>query len=196
MTRTSIHLLLAVLLFCAGCASGAKPEAMIAQIHLPVHKSPSNVVVAVLGGRGTSIMGASQISDEDFAQALRRSIEQSGLFAQALTDGLSKYLLQAFIVQVNQPMFGASMTVSMEVNYTLARTEPKQVVWQKAVSSTYTAPFSAAFVGATRLRLANEGAARKNIEQAIQEMYQLQLEYCEADRAVEETHLSLCDGPI
>ena len=68
------------------------------------------------------------------------------------------------------------MTVSMEVNYHLARTELKQVVWQRAVSSTYTAPFSEAFVGVTRLRLANEGAARKNIEQAIQEMSQLQLE--------------------
>jgi len=176
MTRSSVYLLLAVTMLCAGCASGAKQEAMIAQIHMPVHKSPSNVVVAVIGGRETSVMGSSQISDEDFAQALRQSIEQSGLFAQALTDGLSKYLLQAFIVQINQPMFGGSLTVSMEVNYTLARTEPKQVVWQKAVSSSYTAPFSEAFVAVKRLRLANEGAARKNIEQAIQEMFQLQLE--------------------
>ena len=176
MTRGSVHFLLAAIMFCAGCASAAKPEAMIAQIHLPIHKSPSNVVVAVIGGRETSAMGASQISDEDFAHALRQSIEQSGLFAQALKDGSSKYLLQAFITQVNQPIIGLSMTVSMEVDYHLARTELKQVVWQKAVSSTYTAPFSEAFAGVTRLRLANEGAARKNIEQAIQEMSQLQLE--------------------
>lgn len=176
MTRGSVHLLLAAIMFCAGCASAAKPEAMIAQIHLPVHKSPSNIVVAVIGGRETQATGASQISDEDFSHALRQSIEQSGLFAQALNEGSSKYLLQAFIVKINQPMIGLSMTVSMEVDYALARTEPKQVLWQKAVSSTYTAPLSEAFVGVTRLRLANEGAARENIEQAIQEMSQLQLE--------------------
>ena len=176
MTRSFVHLLLTAIMFCAGCASATRPEAMIPQIHLPVHKSPSNVVVEVLGGKETSAMWLSQISDEDFAHALRQSIEQSGLFAQALKDGSSKYLLQAFIAQMNQPLFGGDMTVSMEVNYHLARTELKQVVWRKAVYSTYTASFGDAIGGATRLRLANEGAARKNIEQAIQEMSQLQLE--------------------
>jgi hypothetical protein len=163
-------------MLCAGCASAAKPEAMIAQIHLPIHKSPSNVVVSVIGGRETSALGKSEIADEDFSHALRQSIEQSGLFAQALKDGSAEYLLQAFIAQINQPFFGGSMTVSMEVNYSLTRTEPKQVVWQKAVYSTYTAQIGEAFVAATRLQLANEGAARKNIEQAIQEMSQLRLE--------------------
>lgn len=176
MTRSFVHLLLTAIMFCAGCASATRPEAMIPQIHLPVHKSQSNVVVEVIGGKETSAMWLSQISDEDFSHALRQFIEQSGLFTQALKIGSSKYLLQAFIVQINQPVLGVDMTVSMEVNYHLARTELKQVVWRKAISSTYTASFSDAFVGATRLRLANEGAARKNIEQAIQEMSQLQLE--------------------
>jgi hypothetical protein len=49
-------------------------------------------------------------------------------------------------------------------------------VWHKTITSSYTAPFSAAFVGVTRLRLAMEGAARKNIEQAIQDISQLRLE--------------------
>lgn len=176
MTRGSVKLLLAVILVCAGCASAAKPEAMIAHVNLPVHQSPSTVIVSVIGGRSTSSMGVSQISDEDFAEALRQSMEHSGLFAQVLKDGSATYQLQAFIAQINQPFFGGSMTVTMEVHYTLTRNKSKQVVWQKALNSTYTAPFSAAFVGATRLRLAKEGAARKNVEQAIQEMSQLRLE--------------------
>jgi hypothetical protein len=121
-------------------------------------------------------MWVSQISNQDFAQALQDSIVQSGLFRKSTTSSPAAYGLDAFIVQMNQPMFGASMTVSMEVNYSLARTNPKEVVWQKVVTSTYTAPFSEAFVGATRLRMANEGAARKNIEQAIHEMSQLRLD--------------------
>ena len=176
MIRQRIHVFIMASLLCSGCASAAKPDAMTAQIQRSVHKSASHVVVTVLGGKATSALGVSQIADEVFAQALRHSIEQSGLFARAQIDGVAPYQLQAFIAQVNQPMFGASVTVSMEVDYTLARTEPKEVVWRKAVSSTYTAPFSSAFVGATRLRLANEGAARKNIEQAIHEIGQLQLD--------------------
>jgi len=121
-------------------------------------------------------MWKSQISDEDFAAALRQSIEQSRLFASVLKDGIGNYQLQAFIAQLNQPMFGASMTVSMEVDYTLTKRQPKEVVWHKPIVSSYTAPFSEAFVGTTRLRLANEGAARKNIEQALQDISALKLD--------------------
>jgi len=176
MSFHPLSLLLVAILLCSGCATGARPEAMMASTSQSIHQSSSSVVVAVMGGKATSSIGASQIADEDFEQALRQSIEQSRLFAHALKDGTANYQLQAFITQINQPMFGASMTVSMEVGYTLARIEPKEVVWRKAVSSTYTAPFSSAFVGATRLRLANEGAAKKNIELAIHEISQLRLE--------------------
>jgi hypothetical protein len=176
MTRSVWPLFLVAALVVGGCASGAKPEAMLARTSMPVHQSQSDVHVAVIGGKETSAMWVSQISDQDFGQALQDSIIQSGLFRKATTNGPAAYRLDAFIVQINQPMFGASMTVSMEVNYSLARTNPKEVVWQKAVTSTYTAPFSEAFLGATRLRKANEGAARRNIEQAITEISQLRLD--------------------
>lgn len=175
MTRSTWVVLLSVVLGIGGCASGAKPEAMLAHMHVPVHQSHSDVSVTVIGGKETSKMWVSQISDQDFAQALQDSIVQSGLFRTVTTSGPAAYNLDAFIVQMNQPMFGAAMTVSMEVNYSLARTNPKEMVWQKAVTSTYTAPFSEALIGATRLRKANEGAARANIEQAINEMSKLQL---------------------
>jgi hypothetical protein len=168
-------MLLLSVLTVGGCATGAKPEAMLARINIPVHQSQSDVNITVIGGKETSKMWVSQVSDQDFAQALQNSIMQSGLFRKAVTSSSAAYSLEAFIVQMNQPMFGASMTVSMEVNYSLARTNPKEMVWQKAVTSTYTAPFGEALVGATRLRKANEGAARKNIEQAIDEISKLQL---------------------
>lgn len=176
MTRSAWPLFMIATLVVGGCASAAKPEAMLARINVPVHQSQSDVNVTVIGGKETSKMWVSQISDQDFAQALQDSIMQSGLFRRAMGNGVAAFELQAFIVGLNQPMFGASMTVSMEVNYSLARMNPKEVIWQKAVTSTYTAPFSEAFVGATRLRKANEGAARKNIEQAITEISQLRLD--------------------
>jgi len=54
--------------------------------------------------------------------------------------------------------------------------QPRQVVWEKVVTSTYTVPFHVNIVAATRALLATEGAARTNIEQAIQEISLLRLE--------------------
>ena len=53
-----------------GCATAAKSDAMVAQPATLVHKSSSDVSVAVVGGQETSSMGASQISNANFAQAL------------------------------------------------------------------------------------------------------------------------------
>ena len=158
----------------SGCATGSKPDAMVAQIVAPVHKSEGDVSVAVSGGKETSKMGASQISDDAFAQALRDSIGKAGLFAKVSTEG-ARYRLTGFIGKVDQPMFGFSMTVKMEVSYTLKDTQSGNTVWTRDINSEYTAKASAAFAGVERLRLANEGAARENILQAVTEMAGLTL---------------------
>jgi len=147
---------------------------MVAKPVAVTHASSSDVSVSVLGGKDTTKMGASQISDDAFAQALRDSISQSGLFkAVAATGG--RYKLSAFIGKVDQPMMGFNMTVKMEVSYTLVDTKSGKAVWSKNIASEHTAKPSEAFAGVTRLRLANEGAARDNIEQALTEMSALQL---------------------
>ena len=119
-------------------------------------------------------MGASQISNDAFAQALRDSIDKAGLFAKVSTEG-ARYRLTGFIGKVDQPMFGFSMTVKMEVSYTLKDTQSGNTVWTRDINSEYTAKASAAFAGVERLRLANEGAARENILQAVTGMAGLTL---------------------
>ena len=150
----------------SGCASPAKPDAMVPTIVPATHRNDHDVMVAVSGGKATSSAGASQISDEDFATALRQSLEKSGVFAKVSPAG-AYYKLTAYIGNVDQPILGASMTVSMEVSYALINTASGESVWTKNVLSKYTAAFSEAFAGPTRLRLANEGAARDSIQQAI-----------------------------
>jgi hypothetical protein len=157
-----------------GCASGSKPDAMVAQIVAPVHKNDADVSIAVSGGKETSKMGASQISDDAFAQALRDSIEKAGLFSKVGADG-ARYRLTGFIGKVDQPMFGFSFTVKMEVSYALKDTKSGSTVWTKDINSEYTATAGQAFAGVERLRLANEGAARENIRQALTEMAALTL---------------------
>jgi hypothetical protein len=119
-------------------------------------------------------MGASQISDADFAKALSDSITQSGLFKEVLPSG-GRYKLTAFIGKVDQPVFGFSMTVKMEVSYTLVDTQSGKTVWTKNIASEHTAKAGEAFAGVKRLRLANEGAAKANIEQVLTEIATISL---------------------
>jgi len=158
-----------------GCAAPSQPGAMIAA-PAGVHHSRESVSVQVSGGKETSSVRTSQISDKDFAQALRESIEKAGLFAQTAEAPRGTYRLEAYIGELTQPFIGFDMTVTMEVTYTLTDTRSQQVVLKKPISATHTATTGDSVIGVKRLQLANEAAARKNIEQAITEMSKLELD--------------------
>jgi len=160
----------------SACSAPSQPKAMIAVPEGELHHSKDTVSVVVSGGKATSSTGASQISDQDFAQALRESIEKAGLFVKAMDAPGGDYRLEAYIGQLSQPVLGFDMTVAMEVGYVLTDTRSKKAVWKKSIATTYTATTKDALVGATRLQMANEGAARLNIRQAITEMSKLDLE--------------------
>ena len=165
--------LIAAAALTTGCATASKPNDMVATPTL-VHRNSGSVSVEVSGGRATNPMWTSQISNDAFAQALRDSIQKSGLFS-TVTDSGANYKLSAFLGKVDQPLFGFSMTVKMEVTYTLIDAGSGKTLWQKDIASQYTAHPSDAFAGVTRLRLANEGAARANIQQALAQLSTLSL---------------------
>ncbi|HEV2443950.1 MAG TPA: hypothetical protein VGT07_15615 [Steroidobacteraceae bacterium] len=166
--------LIAATALTAGCATASNPDDMVSTPATVVHRNTDSVSVAVTGGKETNPMWTSQISNDAYAKALSDSIQKSGLFG-SVTDGGANFKLNAFLGKVDQPLFGFAMTVKMEVTYTLIDTRSGKTVWQKDIASQYTAHPSDAFAGVTRLRLANEGAARANIQQAIAEMSTLSL---------------------
>ena len=67
------------------------------------------------------------------------------------------------------------MTVTASINYVLTERASGKTVYTKTITLPYTAKFSDAFAGYERLRLANEGAARENIKQLIDELIALKL---------------------
>jgi hypothetical protein len=167
---------IAGLLFMSGCASPAQSSAMVATPVGSVTKHVQSVSMNVTGGSETSAAMASQISSTDFAAALKQSIEQSGLFAKVEPNGGSDdYHLEVAIVRLQQPMFGLNMTVVIETNWTLTRQNDHYTVWQKAIVTSHTAKTGEAFAGVKRLRLANEGAARDNIHDALTQLAALTL---------------------
>lgn len=165
---------LVLALLSGGCATASKPTAMVADAAPVANRHNAAVVVDVTGGAETSSLGASNISNRDFAQAIESSLTQSGLFSRVAAEG-GDYRLNAQIVRLDRPMFGASFTVNLEVTWRLFRTGNPEAIWEKAISSSFTATMGDAFAGVTRLRLANEGAARANIKDAIAQLGALTL---------------------
>ncbi|MBI3885567.1 MAG: hypothetical protein HY302_07540 [Opitutae bacterium] len=163
-------------LLLGGCASPAQSNAMVPTSLGAVTKHAESLALNVTGGSETTATTASQISSADFASALDQSIRRSGLFAKIATAGQAgDYHLEVAIVRLQQPLFGFSMTATIETNWTLTRVSDHSVVWRKAITTSHTAGAGEAFVGATRLRLATEGAARDNIQDAVAQMGALTL---------------------
>lgn len=168
-------LLVILTLLVTGCTFSAKPDGMIVSLSGPTHQSTSSVAIVVSEATSMTALKAVKIFDEDFSEALRQSVEKTGLFVKAVAGSQASYALNVFFVQVYEQIFGLDMTASVDVTYTLAGTAPKKVLWEKTIHTEHTATFSDAVISINRLQIAVEGAARRNIEQAIQEISKLAL---------------------
>ncbi len=154
----------------SACASGAKPEAMaigVTEQTLIDADSPLRgriTVGSVAGGQETNALWTSEVSNTDFAEALRRTLAVHTLLAA----GTGDYVLSAELREVKQPVFGFGMEVTSRIFYRLVEQKTSQPVFEREVTASYTAPFSSAFLGSTRLRLANEGSVRENLSQFVE----------------------------
>ncbi len=153
----------------SGCASASDPGAMavgVTQATLIADTSPLHHAVnapTVTGGKDTNPLWVSNVSNGDFAEALRQTLAADTILA---TDK-GRFNLAAQLVSLKQPMMGFDMTVTADVKYTLTDVATGKVVWQKELTTPYTAKLSDAFLGVERLKLANEGAIKANISQMI-----------------------------
>ncbi len=165
-------LLLALLV--SGCAT-AKPEAMVPAEFKIENRHASSVTVAEPAGPEASAKWVSQIQGANFRESVRLSIQKSGLFSTVLKTSDADYLLEISKVQSDEPAMGFNMTVDLVTRWVLKKRATSEVVFSGNVSSTYTAKFGDAFAGGTRLRLANEGAAKSNIREGLRRLSQLKL---------------------
>jgi hypothetical protein len=163
-----------------GCASPARVDQM--QVDPPVATRVAaassglkeNIGIKdVTGGQETNPMWVSNISSNDFERALEASLRNAGLLS--INRQGSKYVLTAHMLKLEQPLFGASMTVTATVRYELIERASGKPLLSSSLTTPFTAEFGAAFLGAERLKLANEGAARTNIQQLIEVLVALRL---------------------
>lgn len=171
----SVAVLCAVAALIGGCATPATHEGMIPAKLETAKKHAQTISVAVTGGKETDSVGTPQISDAAFRDALVGSIKNSQVFSSVIEGKGGDYLLTVSLFSMQQPIFGFDLTVTMEAGWTLQRASGGAPVWQESIKSVHTATVSDAFAAVTRLRLATEGAAKKNIEQGLTKISQLNL---------------------
>ncbi len=159
-----------------GCASPATPAGIVPTTFDVTARHAASVSVAVTGGRSTGDLDAPQISNEAFAEALTGAIERSGVFSSVADGSRADYRLAVQIFRVQPPLMGFAMRANMEVGWTLLKTATNKMLWQQSIASDFTATTSDAIVGATRSRMAVEGAARENIKQGVAALSRLPLE--------------------
>ncbi len=169
-TRTFRSLLaISTLALLSACAQGATAKGMtIDPTQIPSRPGPglagAVAVADVGGGRETHPLWASKISDASFREALVESLRLVGL----LGDG--PLSLQVHLVKLDQPILGFNMTVTSVVHYTVKDVRSGATIIDEDVTAEHTATVGDAFYGVTRLRLANEGSARKNIASLIERL--------------------------
>lgn len=168
-----VSLSLVMLLLCA-CASGAEFQNMAYKEATGLtfdEALKQNVVVSsVDGGKGTNPLWTSEISSEAFREALALSLSSQGLLSE---DG--PYSLRVTLAEVDQPFLGTSYEVTTYVRYVLMDTPANRVVFEEMIVAPYTATLGDALVGTKRLRLANEGSARSNIEAFLEKLSLLKM---------------------
>lgn len=172
----------AALLSCAlalasACAEGASAKGMtVTPEDLRAPPSPGLAgqfaVSEVAGGTQTNPMWTSQIDDASFREALIESLRAAGLLSPGPDAPLA---VQARLVKLDQPFMGFDMTVTSVVHYTVRDVRSGAVLIDEDVTAEHTAKMSEAFAGVTRLKLANEGSARKNIASLIERLKQIRV---------------------
>jgi len=156
-----------------GCATGATVAGMTSLQTAGAQSGLSDKIglARAEGGKETNPLWTSQVDSASFEQALKDSLLANGLLAPAA----GAYVLKPSLVSLKQPLFGLDMTVTADVLYILREKSTGRDVLNETIHSSHTATVGDAFVGTTRLRLANEGAIRNNIELLLKRLRSLQL---------------------
>lgn len=148
-----------------GCASFDR-EKMIIQNFESGQTHPYSLSVSVESGDKESVGGWVPIPNKDLLYAIEESIRKGCVFEKIVSGEGGDYLLNVTVFSLEQPTIGLRMTVRLEAGWTLTKAGG-DVVWQEMIKSEYSQGVGDAFVGATRFRMANDGAIRENIKKGM-----------------------------
>jgi len=157
-----------------GCATNATIDGMVPASHDTKNKELYNNIHINenTGGHETNPLWTSKINNSNFHGALIQSLKNAKLYNESIK---SRYVLDTNIVDLNQDFFGLELTYRLKVGYNIINRSANKSVYHKIINTKYTATTSDSIIGVRRLRLANEGAARKNIGEFIASLNNLKI---------------------
>lgn len=149
-----------------GCAAPASHQGMTVASSdvspLKSEKLNQQVYVRnVTGGRDTNPAWISQVDSQSFRTALEASLSSLGYRS---TSPDAKFRVDANLQDLHQPGFGLTFNVQSTVGYTVTTESGSNNLPVTAVG---TATISDAFIGAERMKIANERSIKENIKAFI-----------------------------
>ena len=170
--KTLLSISIIFILLIQGCATGGKTGAMISELSEETLISSESTLFNALeigvvsGGKATNPAWASNVSNENFTEALESSLKLHSMF----NSENSSYVVNADLKKLKQPFVGFDMKVTAYTDYELIEKESEKVVFSSEIITPYIATVGDAVLGVKRLRLANEGAIKANITEFIKQL--------------------------
>ena len=157
----------------SACASPAKVENMVVSATAGAPTANPALIEAicvtkVTGGKKTNPLWTSEVDDAGFRAALEGTLRNNRLAAPN-ADGC-RYDLEANLLSLAQPVIGFNMKVTSHVTYRVLERLSGDPYVVTTITAPYTATVGDAFAGVKRLRLANEGSIRTNIQMFVDEL--------------------------
>lgn len=104
--------------------------------------------------------GIAPITSEGYKEALVSSLRQAGLYSK---HGKEKYMVDAYLKDVDQPIIGFNFTVKTTADYTITNLKSGKVVYSESLTLPCTVLFAEEFIGEARLRRATACSVAENI---------------------------------
>jgi hypothetical protein len=151
----------------SGCAVPLKSQEMLPQFDfydsLKSKKFEDNIFVNNVDV-AENVGGQTPVTPEEYKITLVSSFRQADLYAP---ENDAKYFLDAYMSEMNQPVFGFNLTVTSVADYKVFRKSDKKLMFSETISVPCTKGFGDAFDAALRLRLASGCAVGENITHVI-----------------------------
>lgn len=123
-------------------------------------------VMPVAGGRSSSFGREAYITNEQYREALYRTLADAGLFREVVLDGSADWQLHSEIITITTEG-GVSPLYAIVVQYWLVDPRSGEEIWRKGINTRHQVKWNEAFAGATRIIRAVEGSTKKNLSQLV-----------------------------
>jgi hypothetical protein len=152
----------------AGCAISSEglvppPLKPSRQIHKTVRIMP------VQGGRASTFGREAYITNEQFHEALTRTLADAKVFDAIKPAGSADLELHSEIITVTTEG-GLSPAYAIVVQYWLVDPASGSEIWRKGINSRHQVQWNEAFAGGTRIIMAVNGATQKNLTRLVESL--------------------------